>query len=99
MKKGKKKQTKNTGSYFHDWIDNKRVAFSVELQEWGRTFSRFGSGRSGKKWKIGEYKVDTVAIVKNYICPTVTETGSQLATEKTLMYKGVSLWCCVGGRV
>ena len=27
------------GSYFHDWTDG--VAFSIELLEWGRTFSDF----------------------------------------------------------
>ena len=26
------------GSHFHDWIDYNRVAFSIELLEWGRTF-------------------------------------------------------------
>ena len=29
------------GSHFHDWIDYNEVAFSVELLEWGRTFSDF----------------------------------------------------------
>ena len=29
------------GSHFHDWTDNHGVAFSIELQEWGRTFSDF----------------------------------------------------------
>ena len=33
------------GSHFHDWIDYNGVAFSIELLEWGRTFSDF----SGKK--------------------------------------------------
>ena len=27
------------GSHFHDWIDCNAVAFSIELLEWGRTFS------------------------------------------------------------
>ena len=27
------------GSHFHDWIDYHGVAFSIELLEWGRTFS------------------------------------------------------------
>ena len=27
------------GSHFHDWIDYNGVAFSIELLEWGRTFS------------------------------------------------------------
>ena len=30
------------GSHFHDWIDYNGVAFSIELLEWGRTFSDFG---------------------------------------------------------
>ena len=29
------------GSHFHDWIDYNRVAFSIELLEWSRTFSDF----------------------------------------------------------
>ena len=29
------------GSHFHDWIDYYRVAFSIELLEWDRTFSDF----------------------------------------------------------
>ena len=28
-------------SHFHDWIDYNGVAFSIELLEWGRTFSDF----------------------------------------------------------
>ena len=30
-------------SHFHDWIDYNEVAFSIELPEWGRTFSDFWS--------------------------------------------------------
>ena len=30
------------GSHFHDWINCNGVAFSIELVEWGRTFSDFG---------------------------------------------------------
>ena len=29
------------GSHFHDWVDYNGFAFSVELLEWGRTFSDF----------------------------------------------------------
>ena len=29
------------GSHFHDWIDYNGVAFSIELLQWGRTFSEF----------------------------------------------------------
>ena len=29
------------GSHFHDWMDYNGVAFSIELPEWGRTFSDF----------------------------------------------------------
>ena len=32
------------GSHFHDWIDYNGVAFSIELLEWGRTFSGFRGG-------------------------------------------------------
>ena len=30
------------GSHFHDWTDYHEVAFSIELVEWGGTFSEFG---------------------------------------------------------
>ena len=33
------------GSHFHHWIDHNRVAFSIELLEWGRTFSDFWGKR------------------------------------------------------
>ena len=29
------------GSHFHEWIDYNGVAFSLELLEWGHTFSEF----------------------------------------------------------
>ena len=29
------------GSHFHEWIDYNGVEFSIELLEWGRTFSDF----------------------------------------------------------
>ena len=29
------------GSHFHDWIDYNGVTFSIEILEWGRTFSDF----------------------------------------------------------
>ena len=29
------------GTHFHDWIDENGVALSIELLEWGRTFSDF----------------------------------------------------------
>ena len=29
------------GSHFHDWIDYNGVAFSIELLQWGHTFSDF----------------------------------------------------------
>ena len=29
------------GSHFHDWTDYHGVAFSIELVEWGGTFSEF----------------------------------------------------------
>ena len=30
------------GSHFHDLIDYNGVTFSIELLDWGRTFSDFG---------------------------------------------------------
>ena len=40
------------GSHFHDWIDYSGVAFSIELLEWGRTFSDF----------LGQFFISTVSI-------------------------------------
>ena len=39
------------GSHFHDWIDYNGVAFSIELLEWGHTFSDFW----GKKVHCSSY--------------------------------------------
>ena len=36
------------GSHFHNWIDYNGVTFSMELLEWGRTFSGWGSKNSGR---------------------------------------------------
>ena len=33
------------GSHFHNWFDYSGVAFSIELLEWGRTFSDFGGNK------------------------------------------------------
>ena len=33
---------RSMGLHFHDWTDYNRVTFSIELLEWGRTFSYFG---------------------------------------------------------
>ena len=30
------------GSHFHDWINYDRVAFSIDLLEWGHIFRFFG---------------------------------------------------------
>ena len=40
------------GSHFHDWIDYDGVALSIQLLEWGGTFSEFGC----KKILAGRYK-------------------------------------------
>ena len=34
------------GSHFHDWTVYNGVAFSIELLEWGRTFSDFWGKRA-----------------------------------------------------
>ena len=41
-------------SYFHDWIDCNGVAFSIELLEWGRTFSAFLGQESSRLANIPE---------------------------------------------
>ena len=34
------------GSHIHDWTDYNGVALSIELLEWGRTFSDFLGGKT-----------------------------------------------------
>ena len=36
------------GSHFHNWSDYNRVAFSIELLEWGHKFQIFGVSRDSK---------------------------------------------------
>ena len=57
------------GSHFHNSIDYNGVAFSIELLEWGRTFSEFLEEENSDKWdlKMGRFAV------KN--CPKVTKMG------------------------
>ena len=38
------------GSHFHDRIDKNGVAFSIELLQWGRTFSDFWGKKILFKW-------------------------------------------------
>ena len=40
------------GSHFHAWNDYNGVAFSIQLLEWGRTFSGFGA----KKILASQYR-------------------------------------------
>ena len=44
------------GWHFHGWIDCNGVAFSLELLEWGRTFSEFGESENpGRDFKMGRF--------------------------------------------
>ena len=45
------------GSHFHDWIDYSRVAFSIELLEWGRTFSDFSGQESSSYLRLANVSV------------------------------------------
>ena len=38
------------GSHSHGWTDYNGVAFSLELLEWGRTFSEFGESENSDTW-------------------------------------------------
>ena len=40
------------GSHFHDWIDYNGVPFSIELLEWGLTFSDFWGKKVLRKFFI-----------------------------------------------
>ena len=49
------------GSYFHNWIDYNGVAFSIELLEWGLTFSGFLGVRqffifTVSKWELKQQR-------------------------------------------
>ena len=44
------------GSHFHNWIDYHGVAFSIEVLEWGRTFSDL--------WTFWGKKVLQIAVSK-----------------------------------
>ena len=40
------------GSHFHDRIDYNGVAFSIQLLEWGRTYSHFGRKQGFKMGRM-----------------------------------------------
>ena len=45
------------GSHFHHWINYSGVAFSIELLEWGRTFSGFWGKNTLASSKFGYYNI------------------------------------------
>ena len=45
------------GSHFHDWIDYKGVAFSVELLEWSHIFEIL---EVGKSWQVGIWGIKKI---------------------------------------
>ena len=51
------------GSHFHDWIDYNGVAYSIELLEWGRTFSDFWVITKGFKM-VSAKKVKKLLFIK-----------------------------------
>ena len=50
------------GSHLHDWIDYNGVAFSLELLEWGRTFSGFGESENSGRWVFKNGTIFTSSI-------------------------------------
>ena len=44
------------GSHFHDWNDYNGVAFSIELLEWGPTFSDLGSKKDVHIYGLQTYQ-------------------------------------------
>ena len=48
------------GSHFHDWIDYNGVAFSIELLEWGRTFSDFFSSAAADPKVSPNWSLETM---------------------------------------
>ena len=51
------------GSHFHDSIDYNGVAFSIDLLEWGRKFSDFGSRyKRNSKWEDSQVKNQKVVV-------------------------------------
>ena len=63
------------GSHFHDWIDYNGVAFSIELLEWGCTFSDFGV----KKFFLHNYGYQTY---QNVFTVGVTQSGPSIKKKK-----------------
>ena len=89
------------GSHFHNWIDYNGVAFSIELLEWGRTFSDFWGKTvlhiiSQQTYQnvciVGvrqthKQKVTKLGSQKLHFCPKVTEMGSIIGHR--IDYNGV----------
>lgn len=88
MKKGKKKTNKKTrGLIFTTGLTIRELHFPSSYRNGVAHFLDFRGknilvGRNLKNGRLADKKlILNIAIVKNYIRPTVTETGSQLATE------------------
>ena len=50
------------GLHYYDWIDYNGVAFSIELLEWGHTFSHFGVKTVRHIYNYGEQTYQNVCI-------------------------------------
>ena len=70
------------GSHFHDWIDYNGVEFSIELLEWGCTFSDFWGFKmvSVKKFR----KVLFIKCNNHLALHSVLETTTSILTSYTI---------------
>ena len=62
-------------SHFHDCIDYNRVAFSIELLEWGHTFSDFG-GKTVHIYGLQTYQSVCAAEEKSSVLHTIQKNRS-----------------------
>ena len=58
------------GSHFHDWIDYNGVAFSIELLEWGHTFSEFGGLDSSSHLRLANVP-ECLSVGKSFKCSSL----------------------------
>ena len=74
------------GSHFHDWIDYNGVAFSIQLLEWGHTFSEFGGLDSSSHLRLANVP-ECLSVGKNFKCSSFRlKNGSTHKKRKWLSW-------------
>ena len=77
------------GSHFHDWIDYNGVEFSIELLEWGRTFSDFWGkklllSRDSKWSRLKKFRKLFIKCNNHLALHSVLETTTSILTSYTI---------------